>query len=96
MSWTFSYSLPALAGVAVRLDRPETAARLFGASASLSAAHAVDPRFPVSRQLADTDLATARLVLGDRAFAEAWDAGRTASQAEVAELAREHTRLARG
>ncbi len=96
MSWTLSYSLPALAGVAVRLARPETAARLFGASASLSATHAVDPRFPVSRQLADTDLATARAALGDRAFAEAWDAGRTASQDEVGELARELTRLARG
>ena len=95
MSWTLSYSLPALAGVAVRLGRLETAARLFGASASLTASHAVDPRFPVSRQLADDDLVTARGELGERAFARAWDAGRTASQDEVAELARELTGLAR-
>ena len=95
MSWTLSYALPALAGVAVRLGQAETAARLFGASASLSAAHAVDPRFPVSRQIADRDLQAARDALGDHLFGRAWDAGRTASQADVAEAAREVTVLAR-
>ena len=96
MSWTLTYSLPALAGVAVRMGQPESAARLFGASASLSASSAVDPRFPVARDLADRDLAAAREQLGDQRFRDAWDRGRTASQDEVAELARELTRLARG
>jgi predicted ATPase len=94
MSWTLSYALPSLAGVALRLGEADTAASLFGASASLSAADAVDPRFPVSRDLADQDLAAARHRLGARAFRDAWDAGRAASQEEVAELASELTRLA--
>jgi tetratricopeptide (TPR) repeat protein len=94
MSWTLSYALPAMAGVAVRLGEVETAAQLFGAAASLSAADAIDPRFPVSRDLADSDLALTRAQLGDQTFRDAWDAGRTASQEEVAELAGELTRLA--
>ena len=94
MSWTLSYALPALAGVAVRLGRAGAAARLFGAAASLSASEAVDPRFPVSRHLADQDLAAARDQLGDQAFRDAWDEGRTASPEEVTELARGLTRLA--
>ena len=96
MSWTLGYALPALAGVAVRLGESETAAQLFGASASLSATQAVDPRFPLSRELADRDLTTARTQLGDLAFRDAWDTGRAASQDEVAELARELTQLALG
>jgi predicted ATPase/DNA-binding XRE family transcriptional regulator len=95
MSWTLSYSLPALAGVAVRLGEAETAVELFGASASLSATYAVDARFPVARELADRALEVARHRLDDDVFRGAWDAGRAATPHEVAELARRLTRLAR-
>ncbi|MBH0122965.1 helix-turn-helix domain-containing protein [Rhodococcus sp. HM1] len=95
MSWTLSYALPALAGVAVQLGEPRAAAMLFAASASLSVTDAIDPRFPVSRELAAQDLATARSLLGEAAFQEAWDAGRTATAPELADLADELTRRAR-
>ena len=96
MSWTLSYSLPALAGVAARLGHAESAARLFGASASLSATHSVDPRFPVSAALTESDLTTVREQLSEQSFRRAWDAGRTAGNDEIAELAREIRQLARG
>ncbi|MGW0177140.1 ATP-binding protein [Rhodococcus sp. NPDC003322] len=95
LSWPLSYALPALAGVAVRLDEPRAAATLLAASASLSVADAVDPRFPVSRELAAQDLATARSLLGDDAFQEAWNAGRAATGPELADLVDGLTRRAR-
>jgi hypothetical protein len=95
MSWTLGYALPALAGVAMRLGQGESAARLFGASASLSASHSVDPRFPVSHALFERDLAAVRDQLGEESFRRAWDAGRTSSTAEIAELAGELRGLAR-
>ena len=96
ISWTLGYAIPALAGVAVRLSEPELAARLFGASASHSVVHAVDPRFPASRALSDRDLAAARDQLGDAAFRDAWDDGRTAAAPDIAELARHLTQRALG
>jgi predicted ATPase/transcriptional regulator with XRE-family HTH domain len=96
MSWPLSYSLPAMAGVAVRLGQVRAAAVLLAASASLSVADAVDPRFPVSRDLAEQDLAATRSQLGEQAFAAAWQEGRAASAAELAELVDDVTRLARG
>ncbi len=88
MSWTLAYTLPALAGVAVRLGEASLGARLFGASASYSAQHAVAANFQASRDLADTELGVAREVLGEVAFRAAWDAGRQASGADVVDLAR--------
>ena len=96
MSWPLSYALPALAGVAVRLDEPDSAAFLLAASASLAVADAVDPRFPVSRELAAQDLATTRDLLGDEAFQVAWDAGRAAAATQIAEVVGDLTRCARG
>ncbi|WP_207010875.1 ATP-binding protein [Nocardioides aromaticivorans] len=96
MSWPLSYSLPAMAGVAVRVGDARAAAVLLAASASLSVADAVDPRFPVSRELAEQDLASARDRLGEALFAEAWQAGRTASAHDLAELVDDVTRRARG
>lgn len=96
MSWPLSYALPALAGVAVRLGEPRAAASLLAASASLSVTDAVDPRFPVSRELAAQDLATTRDLLGDDAFQAAWNAGRAATAPELASLVAELTRRARG
>ena len=79
----------------MQLGEPRAAAMLFAASASLSVTDAIDPRFPVSRELAAQDLATARSLLGEAAFQEAWDAGRTATAPELADLADELTRRAR-
>ncbi len=89
MSWTLAYTLPALAGVAVRLGQASAGARLFGASASYSAQHSVAANFQASRELADTELAIARQVLGEAAFRTAWDEGRQASAADVVDLARD-------
>ena len=74
----------------------ETAAWLFGASASLSAAHAVNETFPASRALSDQNLATTRDQLGEEAFRRAWDAGRIADLDELAALVEELRRLALG
>jgi predicted ATPase len=89
MSWTLAYTLPALAGVAVRLGRASSGVRLFGASASYSAQHHVAANFQASRELADSDLAAAREQLGEAEFRAAWDAGRDASGAHVVDLARD-------
>ena len=45
--------------------------------------------FQASRELADTELAVARQVLGEVAFRAAWDEGRQASGADVVDLARD-------
>ena len=96
IGWTLGYAIPAVAGVAVQLGELEAAARLFGASASLSAAHAVDARYPASRALSDRDLGAVRDQLGEATFRIAWDEGRTATVEHVAELARRLTQRARG
>jgi len=83
LSWTLGYSLPALASVAQRVGDPSSAAWLFGAGASISAADAVDPTFPVSRALSDRGLDAARAALGEPEFTREWDAGRAASDAEI-------------
>ena len=96
ISWTLAYTLPAMAGVAVRLGEVETGARLFGASASYSAQHSVATNFQASQALADRDLAAAREELGEERFRNAWDAGRDTTGPGVVELARELSRRARG
>jgi predicted ATPase len=96
IGWTLSYAVPALAGVAVGLHQGESAAFLFGASASLSAAHAADPSFPVSSDLSHQDLVTARGQLDEETFRRSWDAGRAATNADIAELARQLSARARG
>ncbi len=83
LSWTLGYALPALASVAQRVGDPASAAWLFGAGASISAADAVDPTFPVSRALADRGLDATRAALGEPEFTREWDAGRAASDAEI-------------
>ena len=89
MGWTLAYSLPALAGVAVRIGEAATGARLFGASASYSAQHDVATSFQTMQELAARDLTASRSELGESAFREAWDAGRDATVDDVGELARE-------
>ncbi len=83
LSWTLGYALPALASLAQRVGDPASAAWLFGAGASISAADAVDPAFPVSRALSDRGLDATRAALGEREFIREWDAGRVASDAEI-------------
>ena len=96
ISWTLAYTLPAMAGVAVRLGEAETGARLFGASASYSAEHSVATNFQASQALADRDLAAAREQLGEARFRAAWDAGRDTTGPGVVALAQELSRRARG
>ena len=94
MSWSLAYSLPALAGVAVRVGEAATGARLFGASASYAAQHGIATAFQATQDLTARDLAEARHVLGEATFRGHWDAGRAATMAEVGELARAVTRRA--
>lgn len=96
IAWTFAYTLPALASVAVRSGDLLAGATLFGAAASWSADHSVDTGFPASQALAHRDLALAREALGEASFRTAWDAGRDTTGPQVVELARELSRRARG
>lgn len=89
LHWSLGYSLPALAGVAGRVGDPVVAATLFGAAATLTASASVDTHFPPSRETSDRGLATCRDALGEAAFLAAWEAGRSATPEEVAELAHE-------
>lgn len=83
MGWPLTYSLPGLAGLAVRLGRYDLGVRFFAASASFAARSAADQSFPVSRDQADRDLAELRARLGGDAFRTAWDAGRAAGPGEL-------------
>ena len=94
MSWSLAYSLPALAGVAVRIGEAATGARLFGASASYAAQHGIATSFQATQTLTARDLAGAREVLGEAAFRQEWDAGRAATMDDVGQLARAVTRHA--
>jgi predicted ATPase/transcriptional regulator with XRE-family HTH domain len=85
LGWTLGYALPALASLALRVGDPASAAWLFAAGASVSAADAVDPTFPVSRALSDRGLDATRTALGDGDFARHWEAGRTARDTEIRE-----------
>jgi ATP/maltotriose-dependent transcriptional regulator MalT len=92
MSWSLAYSLPALAGVAVRVgegsDR-RAAVRCLGlVRRAARHRHCLQ----ATQDLTARDLAEARLVLGEAAFRGHWDAGRAATMAEVGELARAVTR----
>ncbi|NHA66828.1 ATP-binding protein [Phycicoccus flavus] len=87
LGWTLGYAVPQLAGVAARSGHPVVAATLFGAAATLTVSDAVDAHFPPTRVTTDRGLAAAREALDERAFAQAWEAGRSATPAGVAELA---------
>jgi hypothetical protein len=62
---------------------PASAAWLFGAGASISAADAIDPTFPVSRALSERGLDATRAALGEPEFTREWDAGRAATDPEI-------------
>lgn len=94
MGWSLAYSLPALAGVAVRVGEAAIGARLFGASASYAAQHGIATAFQATQDLTTRDLTSARQALGEAAFRGEWDTGRAATMADVGELARAVTRRA--
>jgi hypothetical protein len=76
-----AYGLKGLAVVAAR-ERPDRAARLFGAAEVLREAGGV-AIWPARRTLYDRFLALARDALGEAAFAAAWAEGRALSRREV-------------
>ena len=95
LSWSLAYSLPALAGVAVRIGEVAAGARLFGASASYAAQHGIATTFQASQDLAARDHADAGDLVGEPAFRREWDAGRAATMDDLGELARDVTLRAR-
>ncbi len=87
MGWPLAFALPALAGVAMRLDEPHVAGRLLGAAASFTGSPSLLGAFPASRQRAQADIDLLRTRLGPR-FDHTIQAGRLLQLDEVARLAR--------
>ncbi len=67
-------ALDGVAGLAVAWGQPEHAARLFGAAAALREANGL-PVDPASRAAHGRDVAAARALLGEDAFAAGWATG---------------------
>lgn len=88
-SWTLAYTLPGLAVVAAHRGLPELSARLFAAGSATAEAAAVAVSFPPDVALAAQELPAVRAVLGEEAFARAWDAGRLVRPEDVPALARQ-------
>jgi hypothetical protein len=86
MGWPLAFTLPALAGVAMRLDEPQVAARLLGAAASFTGSPTLLGVFPASRQRSEADIDLLRSRLGRR-FDATVQAGRLLHLDEVARLA---------
>ncbi len=87
MGWPLAFALPALAGVAMRLDEPHVAGRLLGAAASFTGSTSLLGVFPASRQGSEADIDHLRTRLGAR-FDATVQAGRLLDLDEVARLAR--------
>jgi non-specific serine/threonine protein kinase len=83
-------ALDGVAGLAIARREPERAVRLFGAAAALREASGL-PVDPACRAAQGRDVATARAVLGEDAFAAGWTTGATlplaAAVAEAAAVA---------
>jgi tetratricopeptide (TPR) repeat protein len=80
--------LDGLAAVAARRGQLAVAARLLGAAAALK--QAVDVRLPALEAAERKEhVEQVRAALGEEAFADAWEEGRTLSQEEAVALARE-------
>jgi len=84
--WDIAYNLEGLAGVVAAQGDPGWAARLWGMAETLRADSNM-PLPPVYRADYERSVATARVQLGERAFAAAWAEGRTMTpeQAPAAE-----------
>jgi predicted ATPase/DNA-binding XRE family transcriptional regulator len=87
LGWPFAFALPALAGVAMRLDEPWVAGRLLGAAASFAGSPTLLGVFPAARDRAQGDILELRERLGAK-FDPTVDAGRLLQPEEIARLAR--------
>ncbi len=81
-------SLSTVGVLAMACNEVERAARWFGADDALSATIGVTPRLP-ERTVFERAIATARVALGEAAFATAWETGRTLSLDEAVAEAQE-------
>ena len=80
--WIIPFNLEGLAGVLATQGELRWAAQLWGAAAVLREAIAY-PLPPVERPLYERAMATARVQLGEQAFATAWQEGRTMTLEQV-------------
>ncbi len=87
MGWTLGYALPALAAAAARGGEDPIAARLAGASATLTGSITAVGHVPASRARAHGAVEELRARLGDRAYATAFDEGRDLDLDAVGRLA---------
>jgi hypothetical protein len=87
MGWTLGYTLPALAAAATRAGEDAVAARLAGASATLTGSTTAVGHVPASRARAHTAVEDLRARLGEPAYATAFDEGRNLDLAAVGRLA---------
>jgi non-specific serine/threonine protein kinase len=97
--WNSTSSLDGVAMLALDRGQPEQAARLFGAAAGLR--EAAGAALPANERVDNERFVdSARLALGDQAFAAAWEAGRSlpleGALAEALALLREPNDVAHG
>jgi predicted ATPase len=93
MGWTLGYALPALAAVAARSGKDVVAARLAGASATLTGSTADVGHVPASRAGAHTAVEDVRVRLGEAAYESAVAEGRALDFAGAGLLAASLRRL---
>jgi ATP/maltotriose-dependent transcriptional regulator MalT len=93
MGWTLGYALPALAAVAARSGKDVVAARLAGASATLTGSTADVGHVPASRAGAHTAVEDVRVRLGEAAYESAVAEGRALDLAGAGLLAASLRRL---
>ena len=79
-------SLEAFAGLAADQENPERAARLWGAAEALRE-EIGSPLAPNDREAYEREVAQARQVLGEAAFAAAWEEGRAMTMEQAVEYA---------
>jgi predicted ATPase len=87
MGWTLGYALPALAAVAARAGEDSVAARLAGASATLTGSTTAVGHVPASRTRAHAAVEDLRARLGAHAYGTAFDEGRALDLLAVGRLA---------
>jgi hypothetical protein len=85
--WVMPRALGGLAGAAVLAAHYERAARLFGATAAMREVSGTVEAARSFRGAYERDEAEARAILGDKAFAAAWAAGRAMSLEQVVAFA---------
>lgn len=86
--WWIAWCLEGVAGVAAVQGQPARAARLFGAAQALRD-ETGSPRPPAYRRYYEHNLAAAKDLLDEAAFAEAWEEGRAMTSGQAIEHALE-------